>query len=174
MLGSEIKSQVFSSADAQPSKQEMVTPKLKKTVSMKKEVSPAKMSPPKKMMASPSKLSSPVKTSSQSSALKRQTRSSGTKPQATSKVELAKKKETSLNKPLQATNLLKAETLEPFAAELFEALHLLYEDVKLDRLRFAAEGKKLRRFLLAWLLEDGSKSVPKTAYVSYYLAESDS
>ena len=69
--------------------------------------------------------------------------------------------------------MVTVETLQPYAAELFEALHLLYEDVKLDRLRFAVEGKKLRRFLLVWILEDGSKSVPKTAFVSYCLVESD-
>jgi hypothetical protein len=51
-------------------------------------------------------------------------------------------------------------------------LHLLYEDIKLDRLRFPVEGKKLRRFLLAWLLED-AQSVSKTAYVAYYLTEGD-
>ena len=51
-------------------------------------------------------------------------------------------------------------------------LHLLYEDIKLDRLRFPVEGKKLRRFLLAWLLED-KQSVAKTAFVAYYIAEGD-
>ena len=55
---------------------------------------------------------------------------------------------------------------------MFQVLHLLHEDLKLDRLRYPAEAKKLRRFLLAWLLEAG-QAAQKTAFVSYYLAEAD-
>ena len=73
---------------------------------------------------------------------------------------------------LQPSFLLKSEELQPYADKIFHVLHLLYEDLKLDRLRFPVEGKKLRRLLLAWLMEETYCS-NKTAFVSYYLSESD-
>ena len=72
----------------------------------------------------------------------------------------------------QSVAKLKPEDLQPYALNIFRVLHLLYEDLKLDRLRYPVEGKKLRRFLLAWLLEESS-CPERTAYVSYYLSEAD-
>ena len=44
--------------------------------------------------------------------------------------------------------------MQPFAEKIFHVLHLFYEDLKLDRLRFPVEGWKVRRLLLAWLMEE--------------------
>ena len=68
--------------------------------------------------------------------------------------------------------MLKSESIQPYAEKIFHILHLLYEDLKLDRLRFPVEGKKVRRLLLAWLMEE-AYCPQKTAYVAYYLAEAD-
>ena len=65
------------------------------------------------------------------------------------------------------------EHISPFAEKLFQVLHLMHEDLKLDSLRYIVEGRKLRRLLLAWLLEE-PYGPSKAAYVTYYLTEADS
>lgn len=48
----------------------------------------------------------------------------------------------------------------------------MYEDLKLQSIRFSLEGRKLRRLMLTWLLEE-AYCPQKAAYVTYYLSEAD-
>ena len=127
--------------------------------------------------ASPTKFTSPSKASSSMvSPLKRSATKSGTKAQAKAPdlFRSAKKESASaLQAPKQGQGfLVTSELLQPYAEKLFQLLHLMYEDLKLQRLRFPSEGRKLRRLLLVWLLEE-AYCPQKTAYVAYYLAEAD-
>ena len=53
-------------------------------------------------------------------------------------------------------------------------LHLLYEDLKLDKLRFPVEGRKIRRLLLACILHGAADfSLPKSAFIAHYLSDAE-
>lgn len=49
-------------------------------------------------------------------------------------------------------------------------MHLLYEDLKLHRLRFVTEGPKLRKWLVALILHM-DEPLTKASFLSYYLLE---
>ena len=110
------------------------------------------------------------------SPLKRSATKSGTKApvKAPELFRSARKEAVSTSQaPKQGQGLaVTSELLQPYAEKLFQLLHLMYEDLKLQRLRFPTEGRKLRRLLLVWLLEE-AYCPQKTAYVAYYLAEAD-
>ena len=59
--------------------------------------------------------------------------------------------------------------------EVFRVLHYLLEDMMLDKLRFASDGKKLAKLLTRWILvlaeNDGKQALRKAAYLDYYLKE---
>jgi hypothetical protein len=60
------------------------------------------------------------------------------------------------------------------AEEIFEVLHLMHEDVKINKLRSAYECPKLRKLLAAWiLLSKGNSENPikKSAFLAYYISE---
>ena len=47
----------------------------------------------------------------------------------------------------------------------------MYEDIKLNKLQFSAEGSKLRKILFCWLVLTDSSA--KTAYMTYYVNEAE-
>lgn len=55
--------------------------------------------------------------------------------------------------------------------DIFQALHLAHEEIKLNKLRSGTEGPKLRKLLASWLLlSDDPYS--KSAFLTYYISES--
>ena len=42
--------------------------------------------------------------------------------------------------------------------QVFQALHPLYEDIKLNKFLFSIQGKRLAKFLVQWILNGGEKA----------------
>ena len=51
---------------------------------------------------------------------------------------------------------------------------MMYEDLKLDKLRYPVEGRKIRRLLLACILHGAADfSLPKSAFIAHYLSDAE-
>ena len=67
--------------------------------------------------------------------------------------------------------IAKPAQIEPHLDEIFDLLHLLYEDLKLKKLLYHTEGVKLRKLLFCWLLMENKPS--RTAYMTYYMTQAE-
>lgn len=54
-------------------------------------------------------------------------------------------------------------------SNIFSALHLLYEDLKLNKLREPTEGPKLAKLLIRMVL--ATEPIKKVGYLDYYLTD---
>jgi hypothetical protein len=63
--------------------------------------------------------------------------------------------------------------LKDYAHQIFRVLHLMYEDLKLQKLLFVTEAPKLRKLLFIFALHL-HQELNLTAYMAYYVTEDPS